>query len=500
MEKLYTRERWVERQGRFTNLDTSERCACEPKRVCDSSGRIVTYTYHATGESSSNNIFKRISRIVLGWFLSVVTFGVLKCDPTVAAWMRGRRIDRIYVAQNSQAIKLNSLLTRGSLLEHLSSTAPRNVDILRALEILLFADQGQPVEPILEECFRQPPSQENDSVLRACFKVVELSSGHTFGENAHDDDEIIRLFLERTVRRTFHGTSKPSAKALLQNGVSYRREDKGHDYDELEALIDQCGPDISPWYARSREVEHDNSRSFFVSRSPFSAIVYAQNNGPEWFNGFRKLGGDTKGEFDEGQFRRNIAQNGLVVRNKSFHSFFSRETERDLSIENRPIVTLWGRFSIGKSRPFDAEKCSKHFCYGLLACPDIERVVRFAKGHWPTCCSTSRNAAVLIVEESEENAIRWLEEILRFVPQDPSGFLLDMRSCMKRDYLKLLLAQYYSFLKAQTGCCTEDDPDKALFKTLSLAMAICDNERNRRLDATSSPIPPTIIQAIKVPA
>jgi hypothetical protein len=56
----------------------------------------------------------------------------------------------------------------------------------------------------------------------------------------------------------------------------------------------------------------------------------------------------------------------LVVRNKSFHSFFSRETERDLSIENRPIVTLWGRFSIGKSRPFNAEKCSKHFCYGLL--------------------------------------------------------------------------------------------------------------------------------------
>ena len=56
----------------------------------------------------------------------------------------------------------------------------------------------------------------------------------------------------------------------------------------------------------------------------------------------------------------------LVVLNKCFHSFFSRETERDLSIENRPIVTLWGRFLIGKSRPFDAEKCSKHFCYGLL--------------------------------------------------------------------------------------------------------------------------------------
>jgi hypothetical protein len=89
----------------------------------------------------------------------------------------------------------------------------------------------------------------------------------------------------------------------------------------------------------------------------------------------------------------------LVVRNKSFHSFFSRETERDLSIENRPIVTLWGRFSIGKSRPFDAEKCSKHFCYGLLV-SDYANTSQY-HGHlfhhsialdlcnWTKLCSTS---------------------------------------------------------------------------------------------------------------
>jgi hypothetical protein len=57
----------------------------------------------------------------------------------------------------------------------------------------------------------------------------------------------------------------------------------------------------------------------------------------------------------------------LVARTKSFQSFFSRETERDPTIKNRPVVHYGlGSQSI-ESRPFGAEKCSKRFWYGLLA-------------------------------------------------------------------------------------------------------------------------------------
>ena len=49
--------------------------------------------------------------------------------------------------------------------------------------------------------------------------------------------------------------------------------------------------------------------------------------------------------------QRKLAYEELVVRNKSFHSFFSRETDRDSTIGNRPIVELLGRFPIDRIAP-----------------------------------------------------------------------------------------------------------------------------------------------------
>jgi YD repeat-containing protein len=372
MDKLYDQDRWAVRCDRFTNIDTRNDRSYVPISVKDRSGRTVTYDYYALGESISKSNYKRISRIALGWVLYAISLGYFARYRSIHALMYGRRVDHIYLShknpptqsasttvkevvlqekrdpiRSSRDIKLDNVLIRGpvSELRHSDSTA---------LEILLFADETQSISPILEEYFKE---KDPGDQIHPIIKVLEQSLGIKFGESEQNNERIILLFLERIFRRAFHGTSKAAAKSMIQHGISYSRDAKGHDYDELDGILRDCKISMSSFYEIHKNSGFDEACCFYVSQMAVNALMYANNNGPEWFNTFRRYGRGDNGEFDRKKFRTTLL----------------------------------------KENP---------------ACIDVERVVQFAEKHWNICAPDKKNAALVIVEKDEEYAKREIISLL----------------------------------------------------------------------------------------
>lgn len=484
MDKLYTHSRWLERCGRFMHIDTSQAPPHEPKIVTVTAGRTIVYDYYATAESTSTHYYKRIYRVVLGWLLHVGTLGHAGCHPTVRAWMQGRRADRIYIVRPNDSsplvpipepvsrsahdapisktsrqqfvvkdptpltppkklseLKCCNVLTKG-VISKLWAESRRPVSVL---QILLFAEDNQPILPILEE-YLQDKSSSDEATVRACIKVLEQSLCVSFGKNEHDDEKIIIAFMEKLLRRAYHGTSKANATLLLQNGISYEKAANGYDYDELNKLFDECRLSLSTYYERHRGSEREDLRCFYVARLASTGWHYARNNGPEWFLPFRRCGTGSGGEFDREQFRRKL-----------------------LEISPR--------------------------------CTDVARVSRFAESHWARCATNKKNAAIVIVELSETDTMRTLHQRLKGKQSDDLHSLLleYFHSLANRCGVHVPIIPWFAkddlSLNEQIAPLRAASIVRVLSHPLAKEMAL-----DERLGPDNTTEPPKVIQAIKIGA
>jgi hypothetical protein len=398
--------------------------------------------------------------MALGWLLHIATLGYLDQYQCIRAWMHGRRVDHIYISWENPPPALSQLgemaapavglrsakeqkrirpaVALSNVLSKKLISLRNTYSIPHALNIILFADKNQDVFPVLEEYFREKKFcvlQEKD-VIRPIIKVIEQSQGLRFGGNGADDIKIISVFVERLLRRAFHGTSKIAAKSILQNGISYERTGKGFDYDELDFLISECRLRMSSFYELHKAYKKGDACSFYVSQNPENACVYAQNNGPEWFNRLREWGKKDNGEFDRLKFQENLL----------------------------------------KANP---------------ECTDVERVTRFAEKHWNVCASHKKNAVVLIVEKEKQFCMQDLRSLLSYNASE------NFRTLISISDFRGLITLYAQRIQPrfEMSSLYQKNALEALYLTLNRLSG----DINEHLGKDNTTKPPKVIHAIKVP-